>query len=195
MIKRLLKEDKEMFSSDKIVAILICTLFTVITIIWIPGNGISYQGSTKGGVSTTLEAVESGFCSTPPTIDGKNEPGEWTEAKIITTEMNYYNVGHNLVETHPAKIYVMNNQDNLFIGLTLEQEEYDGKWSDYPNEISIDAFIILFDTNDDGVFGQGEDKKFLSLVEEKSVYSDQHKLSEEEEKQGNLLNIQRKRDF
>lgn len=38
-------------------------------------------------------------------------------------------MGQNRVGTHPAKIYLMNNHDNNFIGLSLrqEEEEEDGK--------------------------------------------------------------------
>jgi len=132
----------------------------------------------------TPEAIESGSCTKPPAIDGRIKPEEWTQANVISMEMVYYDLDHNRVETHPAKIYVMNNRENLFVGVTLDQEEYDGTWSEEPGKAALDVFMILFDENDDGIFGTGEDKKFLSLVGGLQLYSDQHQLSEEQERQG-----------
>ncbi|MHC4558471.1 MAG: glycoside hydrolase family 26 protein [Planctomycetota bacterium] len=134
--------------------------------------------------SVTPGVVESGLCASPPTVDGRIRPGEWTEARIVSLEMDYDDIGQNLVETHPVKIYVMNDREELFVGLTLEQEEYDGTWSEELGKVSVDLFMILFDGNDDGIFGRGEDKKFLGLVGGMSIYSDKHNISEEEERQG-----------
>ena len=154
----------------KFVTVLGCMFFLVGTAIWVAED--------PSGV------LESGFCSSPTTIDGRITPGEWTEAKIVSLEMEFYDSGLNIVETHPVKIYLMNNREDLFVGLTLEQEEHDGTWSEDLGKAAIDVFMILFDNNDDGAFGSGEDKKFLGLVEGMSIYSDQHDLSEEEEEQG-----------
>lgn len=128
--------------------------------------------------------VESGFCSTSPDIDGRIELEEWLEAKTVTFGMDYYNVDLDLAESHPVKIHIMNNNDDLFVGLTLKQEEYNGKWNEGLNQASIDVFIILFDENNNGVFDNGEDKKFLSLIDGYSIYGDQHMISEEEEIRG-----------
>ena len=128
--------------------------------------------------------LESAFCTTTPMIDGRIGPDEWTVARVVSLEMDYYDSRENRVDTHAAKVYLMNSREELFVGLTVAQEEYDGTWSEEPGKASLDVFMILFDANDEGVLGSGEDKKFLSLIGGMSIYSDQHQLSEEEERDG-----------
>ena len=160
-----------------------CLLFALQAATWGAADEMSSSKRLAGEPGTTPGVVESGFCAGPPTIDGRIGPGEWTEAREISMEMDYYDVNRNLVQTHPVKICVMNNGEELFVGLTLAEEEYDGTWSEEPGQAALDVFVILFDENDDGVFGEGEDKKLLSYIGGMSIYSDQHELSEEEERQ------------
>ena len=136
-------------------ALLFVTQVTIGTIGFLP----VLLGHAEGhGDSTALFA----FASTPPEIDGVIQDSEWASAAKLDIVMS--NSGYDI----PATIKVMNDANNLYMALEVEDDA----------SIDVGILQIRFDDNHDGLLDPEEDvfhydpksptnfDSFLAAVEE-----------------------------
>ena len=132
--------------------------------------------------STTLQST---WAKTKPTLDGRINSSEWSDARKVSKNFDLINIQGKKVESHFLTIYVKNDGSNLYLAGQLDKEELDGTMSDFDiSTLVMDTFSLGFDNNNDGVLQSGEDKKSLSILNGTPYVKDEHRLSPAEQQQG-----------
>lgn len=94
-----------------------------------------------------------------PTIDGVISSDEWGEASLTTIFQFPTGTDYFVDDNHTVNVYIMNDKKNLYIGITLDNE-------DYNTSDSYDEMSIYFDSDHDGIHDGSEDSKSISDLDE-----------------------------
>ena len=110
------------------------------------------------GISVPAHAtvvINSGYTTSPPTIDGLLNPGEWVAAGSTTFAVNLPPGGAD-GGTVPGTVYVMNDATNLYIAIYVPA---------YSNPAAINEALIYFDNNNNGSYDGVEDLILIGNAE------------------------------
>lgn len=112
--------------------------------------------------------INSYWAFTTPTINGILSPSEWTDAKIV--DFQFYmrsRADGSLKLTLNAKLYVKNDYGKLYVAVQIFNDTY---WAtDFTNRWK--GFAILFNNNDNGTLGQGENGEGITTYSGSPYYS------------------------
>ncbi|MHA2032389.1 MAG: hypothetical protein ACW99A_11385 [Candidatus Kariarchaeaceae archaeon] len=92
-----------------------------------------------------------------PTIDGILADGEWGENPTLDSWLNYTKTTGGS-ESHQFKVYVQNDNVNLYIAILLMNE-------DFNTTDSYDKMALYFDSNNNGILDGTEDLKVFQSLE------------------------------
>jgi hypothetical protein len=116
---------------------------------WAPSSPSPSPGPSA--LSNTTYPVLSASTETPPTIDGVMSTGEWDDADtVLVFSSTWAN----------STIYVMNDEDNLYIALSV----FDATFT------STDSVSVRFDNDHNHVTDEDDDKAWTYA----STYTDRH---------------------
>jgi hypothetical protein len=112
--------------------------------------------------------INSYWASTTPIINGILSPGEWADAKIVNFQFYMRSrTDGSLQNTLNAKLYVKNDYDNLYVAVQIFNDTY---WAqDLASRYK--GFAILFNNNDNGTLGQGENGEGITTWTGSPFYS------------------------
>ena len=129
--------------------------------------------------------LQSPWAKTVPTLDGRINTSEWSDARKVSKNLDLINIQGAKVESHLLTFYLKNDSKNLYVAAQLDKEELDGTMVGFDiNSLVMDTFSLGFDNNSDGVLQNGEDKKSLSILNGIPYVKDEHRLSPAEQQQG-----------
>ena len=97
--------------------------------------------------------IDSGWASSPPSIDGNITSGEWTNATVrdFTLNMTSRTTGA-LNRTLQGRLFVENNWTTAFIAVQVFNDDYEAKDAGG----KFDGLFVLFDHNDTGSLVLGD---------------------------------------
>jgi hypothetical protein len=112
--------------------------------------------------------INSYWASTTPTINGILSPSEWADAKIVNFQFYMRSrTDGSLQNTLNAKLYVKNDYNNLYVAVQIFNDTY---WAqDLASRYK--GFAILFNNNDNGTLGQGENGEGITTWTGSPFYS------------------------
>lgn len=136
---------------------------------------------------------ESGFTTAAPVIDGQFADGEWDAATI--EPLSFFMIDLTTGEDTrfiPADLYLMNDHENLYIGLQIFGVPYNNEGV---AGNGFDFVFFFFDNDNDGLIEPGEDLKAVVTAQanidfaQRGTYADQHQPIPEEEDDASDLHI------
>ena len=130
-------------------------------------------------------SLQSRWAETVPTLDGKINGSEWSDALKVSKTFNLLNIQGQQASSHRVTLYIKNDGKNLYMAGQLDGEEEDGTLDvEDINSLVMDTFSLSFDNNNDGVLQSGEDKKSLSILNGIPYIKDAHHLSLADQQKG-----------
>lgn len=112
--------------------------------------------------------INSYWAFTTPTINGTLGSGEWTDAKIVDFQLYMRSRSDgSLKNTLNARLYVKNDYNNLYVAVQIFNDTY---WAtDLAGRYK--GCAILFNINDNGSLGQGENGEGITTWTGSPFYS------------------------
>lgn len=121
--------------------------------------------ATRADIGTNINSY---WALTKPTINGVLSPGEWTDANIINFKLYMRSrTDGSLQNTLNARLYVKNDYNNLYIAVQIFNDTY---WAT-DLAARYKGLAILFNNNDNGSLGQGENGEGITTWNGSSFYS------------------------
>jgi len=122
--------------------------------------------------------LQSSVAKTLPTLDGRIESSEWSDARKVSKTFNLINIQGQKTESHLFTLYIKNDDKNLYLAGRLDNEEHDGVMAEADlNSLTMDTFGLNFDNNNNGELDSGEDKKSFFIINQAPFVMDEHRLS------------------
>jgi Tol biopolymer transport system component len=150
-------------------------LFFSCSTLWRPAPATTVAAQ---GVPT----IESRFTAQAPTIDGHFQPGEWDQATVEPFTFFMSDAEGNSTVLIPADLLLLNDQMNLYLGLRILGVQYNNP--SVAAGTGFDVILLLFDNNNNGTHGPGEDEKYLFSIQgnidyaQRGAYADLHVVPE-----------------
>jgi len=116
-----------------------------------------------------------------PTLDGKLDEKLWevastAEFKVAMVRMADLAAGNFApAAARDAKLYVANDDDNLYIGLVLKGDDYDAEFDPNTGRVRVDMLVTQFDTDNNLAASVGDDQKLLISVNN-GTFVDQYRV-------------------
>jgi len=110
--------------------------------------------------------IVSVFTQQPPTIDGILESAEWSNAAVVVKNISYVALDSagaaGATETHTMTVKFLNDASNLYLGVTLTDDDAPNPAVTPP--VAIDVLEVYFDNDADGAIETNEDiRNFWNL--------------------------------
>lgn len=168
-------------------------IFILISLMLLSATGRLPARSFMANAQDETLTLPSVFTPRPPNIDGQLRSGEWDAATIepFTFFMLDLNTGQD-TRFIPADLYLMNDQTNLYLGLRILGVPYNNPGI---AGSGFDFLLLLFDSDNDGVLEENEDRKFLLSIQpniesaQRGAYFDFHVPGDPEVEDGADLHL------
>ena len=116
--------------------------------------------ATGPGPTAELARIGASYTSTPPLFDGVlGAHGEDWGDTVITKTLGYTNSLTGESETHEMNVYARHDDNNLYIAITVENDDFFKGTAQDSSYEDVDYISIFFDGNNDGVIEENEDMR------------------------------------